>query len=89
VLYANRSLPGGLFTGQTGNKLSSYYMLLSVAASTGFPLSPYMNLLSDLHAGVSYYNIRLNQPVTDEIERLTHVLKHITYDRLLGEKYSQ
>jgi phosphoglycerol transferase MdoB-like AlkP superfamily enzyme len=89
ILYANRNLPGGLFTEKTGNKISSYYMLLSVASLTGFPCSPYMNLLNDLHASVSYHNVRLNQPVTERTERLTHVMRHITYDRLLGEGYSQ
>ena len=88
LIYSNRKLEPGLFTGHTDNCISDYNLLNCVALSTGFPRTPYMNLLLDFHSVTPIYNVRLGMDITDAIAPFANAMEHITYDRVFGENYS-
>jgi len=88
LIYANRPLARGIFSEYMDNHISTYYLLSALAVMTEFHRTPYMNLLLDYHARVPVHNVRLAQPLTDEIQSLQRMLWLITYDRLVGNLYS-
>jgi len=88
LIYSNRKLDPGLFTGNTDNRISDYHLLNAVALSTGFSRTPYMNLLLDFHAVTPIYNVRLGMERTDAIAPFARAMEHITYDRVFGENHS-
>lgn len=88
LVYSNRELKPGLFTGNRDNQMSSYYLLDAVALSTGFQTTPYMELLADFYQTVPYYNVRLSITRTPEIVRTVQARQAITYDRMLGKGYT-
>lgn len=88
LVYSNRKLEPGLFSGRENNRISDYHLLNAVALSTGFARTPYMNLLLDFHAVTPIYNVRLGMEVTDAIAPFASAMEHITYDRVFGKNYS-
>ena len=86
IIYANRTLNPIL--PNRDNHISTYYLLSIIAYQTGFHRTPYMNLLLDYFSRVPFHNMRLYLPVTDEIISLDRVKQLITYDRLMGNNYS-
>jgi len=88
LIYSNRKLEGGLFEQNTGNIISDYNLLNTVALSTGFSRTPYMNLLLDFYAVTPIYNVRLGMEVTEAIAPFASAMEHITYDRIFGKNYS-
>ncbi len=89
LIYANRTLDPGLFHGRTENELSTYYLLEAAARCTGFQETPYMELLGDFYQIAPVYNDQLNMPLTPELEETIQARRLVTYDRLLGEGYTQ
>ena len=70
------------------NKVSSYYLLEIIAEMTGAKETPYMELLADYYEKVPYYHVRLDVPETEDIKALKHMHELISYDRIMGERYS-
>ena len=87
LIYSNRELLP-FFPGNTDNHISTYYLLSAIAVMTDFHRTPYMNLLLSYHDRLPVHNVRLYQPVTDDILSLRRMMELITYDRLLGNLYS-
>ena len=88
LIYSNRELEGGLLEGHTGNEISDYNLLNSLARSTGMARTPYMELLADFYQNVPFYNNRLLLPLSQEDTFFTRAMEQITYDRVLGEGWS-
>lgn len=88
LIYSNRKLDSGLFSGHKDNRISDYNLLNAVALSTGFARTPYMNLLLDFYDATPIYNVRLGMEVTDAIAPFSRAMEHITYDRVFGKNYS-
>lgn len=82
LIYANRELDPGLFSQNTGNALSTYYLLDAAALCTGFQRTPYMNLLLDCFEKVPVYNERLAMEQTPDIQEVTRIIHSATYERL-------
>lgn len=82
LIYANRELEPGLFSQNTGNALSTYYLLDAVALCTGARRSPYMNLLLDCFQKVPVYNERLAMEITPDIREFIRIIHSATYERL-------
>ena len=88
LIYSNRKLDGGLLTQHTGNEISDYNLLNSVAISTGMARTPYMELLREFYETTPVYNVRLGLEVTDAILPYATAMEYITYDRVFGKNYS-
>ena len=86
IIYSNRELAPIL--PNTGNHISTYYLMSIMAYQTRFHRTPYMNLLLDYFQRVPFHNARLNLPETDDIHSLTNIKRLMTYDRLVGREYS-
>ena len=84
LIYANRELDPGLFSQNTGNELSTYYLLDAAALCTGFQRTPYMNLLLDCFQKAPFYNERLTMEMTPELQEVVRAIHGVTYDRLHG-----
>ncbi|WP_251319029.1 LTA synthase family protein [Flintibacter muris] len=84
LIYSNRELDPGLFSQNTGNELSSYYLLDAAALCTGFQLTPYMELLLDCYAVSPMYNERLAMDMTPELQQSIQARHCVTYERLRG-----
>lgn len=84
LIYANRELDPGLFSQNTGNELSTYYLLDAAALCTGFQRTPYMNLLLDCFQKAPFYNERLAMEMTPELQEAVCAIHGVTYDRLHG-----
>lgn len=90
LVYANRPLEQGIFTGKTDNMLSDYHLMNAVAVSTGFRQTPYMQWLESVYQTLPVYNYRLNMTaLTEEQAHIAAALELTAYDRLKGEKYSE
>lgn len=89
LIYANRPLDPGLFQDNEGNELSTYYLLLAAARCTGFQTTPYMQRLEEFYKILPCYNDQLNMPITPEQEETVLARRQVTYDRLLGEGFTQ
>ena len=48
-----------------------------------------MELLGDFYQIAPVYNDQLNMPLTPELEETIQARRLVTYDRLLGEGYTQ
>ncbi len=88
VIYSNRELKDGLVKSGTDNEISDYNLLNSIAISTGFTQTSYMRLLSDFYDEIPYYNSRLEIEKTDQIEKFANAMELITYDRIVGKRWS-
>ena len=89
VIYTNTAAGSDMLPSKTGNRVSDYYLLEIIARMTGFHETPYMSLLNELHGKVPFYNVRLwPMEVTEDVARLCEIHKLITYDRLLGKRWS-
>jgi phosphoglycerol transferase MdoB-like AlkP superfamily enzyme len=91
LVYSNRTLDQGLFTSKSDNQISDSYLLECVAVSSGFQQTPYMTLLGEMVEELPVYNMRLNMDdsLTESQSALVQAQKIITYDRLIGKRYSQ
>lgn len=89
LIYSNRELEGGLLDSRTGNQISDYNLLNSLARSTGMARTPYMELLADFCEAAPFYNVRLELPADGEIAKFTEAMKLVTYDRILGNVWSK
>ena len=88
LIYSNRELEGGLLSSRTGNEISDYNLLNSLARSTGMARTPYMELLADFYQNVPFYNNRLLLPLSQEDSFFPLAMEQITYDRVLGQGWS-
>ena len=82
LFYSNRELEPGLFTQNTANELSCYYLLDAAALCTGFQRTPYMELLLDCYQVSPMYNERLLIPMTPELQEAIQAIYCVTYERL-------
>ena len=89
LIYSNRELDTGLLPSRSGNQISDYNLLNTVARSTGMARTPYMELLARFFQAAPYYNIRLELPETEAVAPFTRAMELVTYDRLLGEGWSE
>lgn len=88
LIYANRPLGGGLLSQRTGNQISDYNLLNTLARSTGMARTPYMELLADFYRHTPFYNIRLSLTKDDTATAFAWAMELITYDQVLGEGWS-
>lgn len=89
LIYTNTAARSGLLPGPRDNQISTYYLLEVVAEMTGFTQTPYMRLLADLYTRVPFYNTRLwSIELTEDVAELRRLQELITYDRLMGERWS-
>ncbi|MBQ4382713.1 MAG: LTA synthase family protein [Oscillospiraceae bacterium] len=87
IIYTNTGAETDLLK-KEDNKVSSYYLLDIIADMTGFEKTRYMSLLEELYGQIPYYNLRLELPANPVRDRLGRIHRYITYDRLLGKKWS-
>ncbi len=88
LIYSNRQLDTGLFDSRTGNRISDYNLLNTVALSTGMARTPYMELLRDFYSVTPIYNVRLGMELTESIAPFARSMEHITYDRVFGKNHT-
>ena len=88
IIYSNTGAESHMLTSKKDNKVSSYYLLEIIAEMTGSAETPYMQLLADYYEKVPYYHVRLDVPETEDIKALKHMHELISYDRIMGERYS-
>lgn len=88
VVYGNYDLQDGVLQ-KEDNEISSYYLLSAAAVSAGTHRTPYMNWLLDQHAKVPYYNVRMSMEETEAVAALKNGHRLLTYDRLIGKRYSK
>lgn len=89
VIYTNTGAVSDMLPGRTENEISTYYLLEVIARMTGFSETPYMRLLADFYRRVPVYNVRLWPiEVTEDVKALCRMHEIITYDRLMGERWS-
>ncbi len=69
-------------------KISTYHMMPLLARACGTEMTPYMRYLYDNLAEHPYYNVRINNEISDEGKDFVNSLKLITYDRVKGKRYS-
>lgn len=89
LIYSNRELEGGLLDSRTGNQISDYNLLNTLARSTGMARTPYMELLADFYEAAPFYNIRLNLPADGAAAQFTKAMKLVTYDRVMGNGWTK
>ena len=82
LIYANRTLDPGLFPQNTGNQLSTVYLMDAAALCTGFQRTPYMELLLDCFQKAPFYNKRLAMELTPEQEEAVRAIHSVSYYRL-------
>ncbi len=88
VIYGNFPLNEGILS-HTDNEMSDYYLLSKAAELSGTKRTPYMNWLLEQYKHTPYVNYRL---IPEETERLTafrEAHQTLTYDRLVGKRYSK
>ena len=88
IIYSNTGAESHMLPSKKDNKVSSYYLLEIIAEMTGAKETPYMELLADYYEKVPYYHVRLDVPETEDIKALKHMHELISYDRIMGERYS-
>ncbi len=88
LIYSNREVSSAMFQSHQDLQVSSYYMLTAVAQMTGGRMTPYMNYLAESYWKVPFYNVRLQQESTPPMLKLKQEMLMITYDRLVGKRYS-
>lgn len=89
VVYGNYDLQDGVFQKDGTNEISSYYLVSAAALSGDADRTAYMNWLLDQHQKTPYYNVRLTMPETDDVAYLKNAHRLLTYDRLIGKRYSK
>ena len=52
-------------------------------------MTPYMQFLANGYKDLPCYNVRLGMTLTDKNESFVMAMRHITFDRISGEKYSE
>ena len=88
LVYANYDIDFKQLEGH-GNEVSAYYMLSLIAEATGTKMTPYMQFLANGYKDLPCYNVRLGMTLTDKNESFVMAMRHITFDRISGEKYSE
>lgn len=88
VICSNRELSDSLLHSGSGNHISAYNLFNSALMSIGCQQTPYMQLLADFYQTTPFYNTVLNLPKTDSISFYTRAMELITYDRVLGKRWS-
>ncbi len=88
VIYGNYPLQKDVMK-NTGNELSDYYLLSKAAELSGTARSPYMNWLLSQYDAIPYINDRLAIPTTEKIIEFRNTQQILTYDRLVGNRFSQ
>ena len=90
LVYSNFEFnPSTILHPGPDNEVSSYNLMNGVAQCIGAPRSEYMQILEDYYKVMPYYNKHLNKEFTDESFKYNEVQKIITYDRTVGEHYSE
>ena len=89
VIYSNRELEFDFFKQNRDNPISDYNMLNAVYRAVGLPRTPYMEMLADFYRDYPYYNVRLEIPVHSTRENFLKAMELVTYDRVLGHRWSK
>ncbi len=89
VIYSNRELEFDFFNQNRDNPISDYNMLNAVYRAVGLPRTPYMEMLADFYRDYPYYNVRLEIPVHSTRENFLKAMELVTYDRVLGHRWSK
>lgn len=91
MIYVNYDLPNNpnsMLKQTKDNNIASYNLLNALATLIESPQTEFMGFLQDFYKTINYYNIRLNQTLTDEMLYYINNHKIFTYDRISGNKYS-
>ncbi len=88
LVYANYDIDFGKLSGEN-KEVSAYYMLSLIAEATGTKMTPYMQMLAGNYENLPCYNVRLGMTLDGENESFVLAMRHITYDRISGKKYSE
>lgn len=88
VMVTNTGAVSSLLKEHQDNRISTYYLLEIAAEMTGFRQTPYMRLLADWFPRVPAYNLRIGFEVTEDIAAFARMQELITYDRLMGRRWS-
>ena len=88
-VYANFDLDenNGMLTPGNGNEIASYNLMNAVFRMIGAPVTERMQFLYDYYQTIPNYNIKLNLPLTDDIEYYKNAHWLLTYDLLCGKRY--
>lgn len=86
LFYANYDIDYSRLGGQS--HISTYYMLSLLADMTGTKTTPFMRYLNDKYKSAPYFNVRVQNPLSDAGKDFINSLKLITYDRVRGAGYS-
>lgn len=89
VIYSNRELEFDFFGQNKNNPISDYNVLNAVYRAVGLPRTPYMEMLADFYRDYPYYNVRLEIPVHSTREPFLKAMELVTYDRILGRRWSK
>jgi len=87
IVYSNYDVDYKQLEGKDG-EVSAYYMLSLIAEATGTRMTPYMQLLADNYKDLPAYNVRLGMTLDANQQSFVDIMKHITFDRISGKKYS-
>jgi len=89
VIYSNRELEFDFFAQKQDNPISDYNVLNAVFRAVGLPRTSYMELLADFYRDCPYYNVRLEIPADAARENFLKAMELVTYDRVLGRRWSK
>ncbi len=87
IVYANYDIDFKQLSGHN-REVSAYYMMSLVAEATGTKMTPYMQMLANNYKDMPCYNVRLGMTLEQNQQSFVTAMKHITYDRISGKKYS-
>lgn len=88
VIYGNFKLKEDVLK-HTENEMSDYYLLSKAAELSGTARSPYMNWLLNQYDSIPYINNALLIPASEHNKAFRSAHQTLTYDRLVGKRYSQ
>ncbi|MCI8589250.1 MAG: LTA synthase family protein [Clostridiales bacterium] len=89
LIYANFDLKDSVLLKKgKDNQIASYNLLNALSELIGSPRTPYMQLLTDLGLTSPIYNVRMQIPMTDELQYFVNGQRMVTYDRIVGKHYS-
>lgn len=89
LIYSNRKIKSSMFENNKDNNVSTYNLINVVFEAAGLERTPYMKLLEDFYKEQPMFDKVLLIPENDKVKKYYEAVLNVTYDRLLGEGYSQ
>jgi len=88
MVYANFDLKDSVLLKKgKDNQIASYNLLNALSELIGSPRTPYMQFLTDMGLTSPIYNVRMQIPMTDELQHFVDGHRMITYDLVAGKGY--